>query len=244
MSTPLRSSAPDTVRLVEAARQAYDEGLSMHGGFLPPEVPLTSLPGPLGRYVDICRELPTHYHAPYAHARPWLDERMIGGDPDEVEQAAALTEAQCQLMMTVLGLLAHAYRWDSMPPRPEERLRTSLELPGPLATVWWQVSRRLGIPCVGNLYHFVLTNWRLRSRPEGGRYANGELVGENLELAFHYLLPPSDREERTLFISIVESEARGAEALRAIVALLAAAAREDAHQTTYLLEQLRTEISA
>jgi hypothetical protein len=244
MPAHIGTTASDSLRLAEVARQAYDEGLSPHGGFLPPEIPLTSLPGPLARYVDICRELPRHYHAPDAHVRPWLGEQLSGGGPDEIEQASALAEPQCHLLMTVLGLLAHAYRWDSSPPRPEERQRASLELPDRLAALWWHVSRRLGVPCVGSLYHFVLSNWRLRSRPEGGRYANGELAGENLELAFHYLLPPADREERTLFISIVESEARGAEALRAIVALLSAAAREDAHQTTYLLDKLRTEIAA
>jgi len=244
MPAHIGTTASDTLRLAEVARQAYDEGLSPHGGFLPPEIPLTSLPGPLARYVDICRELPRHYHAPDAHVRPWLGDHLSGGGPDEIEQASALTEPQCHLLMTVLGLLAHAYRWDSSPPRPEERQRTSLELPDRLATLWWHVSRRLRVPCVGSLYHFVLSNWRLRSRPEGGRYANGELAGENLELAFHYLLPPADREERALFISIVESEARGAEALRAIVALLSAAAREDVHQTTYLLDKLRTEIGA
>ena len=236
--------ASDAVRLAEVVRRAYEEDLSPHGGFLPPEIPLTSLPGPLARYVDICRELPRHYHGPDAHVRPWLVEQLRGGGADEIEQAGALTEPQCHLLMTVLGLLAHAYRWDSSPPRPEERRRTSLELPEQLIAPWWHVSRRLGVPCVGSLYHFVLSNWRLRSRPEGGRYANGELAGENLELAFHYLLPPEDREERTLFISIVESEARGAEALRAIVALLSAAAREDVHQTSYLLEKLRTDIAA
>jgi hypothetical protein len=119
-----------------------------------------------------------------------------------------------------------------------------VELPDRLATLWWNVSRRLGVPCVGSLYFFVLSNWRLRSRPDGGRYANGELAGENLELGFHYLLPPADREERAMFMSIVEVEARGAEALRAIVALLFAAAREDAHQTAYLLDKLRSEIGA
>jgi len=62
-----------------------------------------------------------------------------------------------------------------------------------------------------------------RRRPEGGRYANDELVADNLELAFHYLMPPADREERTMFVAIVESEARGAGALQVIVALLAAA---------------------
>ena len=103
---------------------------------------------------------------------------------------------------------------------------------------------QLGVPCVGSLYHLVLSNWRLRSRPEGGRYTNGELAGENLELGFHFLLPPEDREERTLFVSVVESEARGAEALRAIVALLSAAAREDVHQTVFLLEKLRIDIAA
>src|SRR3954451_13361223 len=244
MPTHIGTSASDPLRLAEVVRHAYDEGLSPEGGFLPPDIPLTSLPGPLGRYVDLCRELPRHYHAPEAHVRPWLDDRLRGGGPDEIEQAGALTEPQCHLLMTVLGLLAHAYRWDSAPPRPQERQRTSLELPEPLAAVWWHVSRRLGVPCVGSLYHLVLSNWRLQSRPDGGRYANGELAGENLELAFHYLLPPADREERTLFISIVESEARGAAALGAIVALLSAAAREDVHETTYLLDKLRTDISA
>lgn len=244
MPAYIGTPASDAMRLAEVARQAYDEGLSPHGGFLPPEIPLTSLPGPLARYVDICRELPGHYHGPDAHVRPWLGEQLSGGGRDEIEHASALTEPQCHLLMTVLGLLAHAYRWDSSPPRPAERQRTSLELPDGLAALWWHVSRRLGVPCVGSLYHLVLSNWRLQSRPEGGRYANAELAGENLELAFHYLLPPADREERTLFISIVESEARGAEALRAIVALLSAAAREDVHQTTYLLDKLRTEISA
>ena len=244
MPADIGTTPSEALRLAEAARQAHDEALSPHGGFLPSEIPLTSLPGPLARYVDICRELPRHYHAPDAHVRPWLDEQLRGGGPDELEQAIALTEPQCHLLMTVLGLLAHAYRWDSAPPRPEERQRTSLELPDRLAALWWHASRRLGVPCVGSLYHFVLSNWRLRSRPEGGRYVNGELAGENLELAFHYLLPPADREERTLFISVVESEARGAEALRVIVALLSAAAREDVHQTTYLLDKLRTEIAA
>ena len=242
--THIGTSASDALRLAEAARQAYEEDLSPHGGFLPPEVPLTSLPGPVARYVDICRELPRHYHAPDAHVRPWLGEQLSGGSPDELEQVGALTEPQRHLLMTVLSLLAHAYRWDSSPPRPEERRRTSLELPDQLATLWWQVSRSLGVPCVGSLYYLVLSNWRLRSRPEGGRYVNGELAGENLELAFHYLLPPADREERTMFIAIVESEARGAGALRAIVALLSAAAREDVHQAAYLLEKLRTDIAA
>ena len=244
MLAHIGTPASDPLRLAEVARQAYDEGLSPHGGFLPPEIPLTSLPGPLARHVDICRELPWHYHGPNAHVRPWLDEQFRDGRAEELEQAGVLTEPQCQLLMTVLGLLAHAYRWDSSPPRPQERQRTSIELPDQLAALWSHVSHRLGVPCVGSLYFFELSNWRLRDRPEGGGYANGEVVGENLELAFHYLLPPADREERAIFMSVVESEARGATALRAIVALLSAAAREDVHQTTYLLDQLRTEISA
>ena len=56
-------------------------GLSAHGGFLPPEIPLTSLPGPLRRYVDLCRELPRHYHAPDAHVRPWLDDAVARRRP-------------------------------------------------------------------------------------------------------------------------------------------------------------------
>ena len=87
MPAQIGTTASDTLRLAEVARQAYDEGLSPHGGFLPPEIPLTSLPGPMARYVDICRELPRHYHAPDAHVRPWLGEQLSGGAPDEIEQA-------------------------------------------------------------------------------------------------------------------------------------------------------------
>src|SRR4051812_13852024 len=129
MPTHIGTSASDPLRLAEVVRHAYDEGLSPEGGFLPPDIPLTSLPGPLGRYVDLCRELPRHYHAPEAHVRPWLDDRLRGGGPEEIEQAGALTEPQCHLLMTGLGLLAHAYRWDSAPPRPHERQRTSLGSP-------------------------------------------------------------------------------------------------------------------
>src|SRR5262249_14484528 len=93
------------------------------------------------------------------------------------------------------------------------------------------------------LYHLVLANWQLKTRPEGGAYVNAELAGENLDVAFHYLQPPADRETRALFISVVESEAR-AEALRTIIAHLSAAAREDTHQTTYLLDKLQPEIAA
>ena len=244
MPADIGTSASDALRLAGVVREAYEDGLNPQGGFLPPEIPLTSLPGPLQRYVDLCRELPRHYHGPEAHVRPWLDDELRVGGPDEIEPAGALTEPQSHLLMTVLGLLAHAYRWDSSPPRPEERQRTSLALPDGLAALWWATSRRLGVPCVGTQYTLVLSNWRLVSRPEGGRYSNEELVGEDLDLTFHYLLPPADREERTLFISLVESEARGALALRVIVELLAAAAREDAHRTTYLLDRLRTEIAA
>ncbi len=37
------------VQLAEAVRLSHEEGLSPHGGFLPPEIPLASLPGPVGR---------------------------------------------------------------------------------------------------------------------------------------------------------------------------------------------------
>src|SRR5262245_65674661 len=97
------TAASDTLRLAEAARQAYNEGLSPHGGFLPPEIPLTSLPGPLARYVDICRELPWHYHAPDAHVRPWLREQLSGGGSDEIEQASALADRPCHSLVTVPG---------------------------------------------------------------------------------------------------------------------------------------------
>ena len=96
--------ASDAVRLAEVVRRAYEEGLSPHGGFLPPEIPLTSLPGPLARYVDICRELPRHYHGPDAHVRPWLGEQLRGRGATSDTEAEAVTVAQ------ILQVVRHMLR--------------------------------------------------------------------------------------------------------------------------------------
>ncbi|HEV3257776.1 MAG TPA: cyclic nucleotide-binding domain-containing protein [Gemmataceae bacterium] len=233
---------PQGLRLVASFREAYTNCLNPEGGFLPPVVPAQALPEPWQAYVRSCLELPQHYHGSNAHVRPWLDERVGAWDPAWAGLVEGLGELELNTLMTVLSTLGHAYRWDSAPPRHEEYQRTRIDLPAGLSEPWALVARRLGVPRVGSLYHLVLNNWRLRSRPNGGPYTNAEVAGDNLEFAYPYLLPPADQQARAFFASIIESEARGALALRTIAGLLLAVAHSNAHETVYLLDKLRAEI--
>ena len=224
MPAHIGTTASDAVRLAELARQAYEEGLSPHGGFLPPEIPLTSLPGPLARYVDICRELPRHYHGPDAHVRPWLDEQLRGGGADEIEQAGADRAAVSSAddgpgvagTRLPLGLVAAAPGG-----APADQPGASRPAGRPVVACVAQTRcplRREPVPLRAVELATAISAGRrpLRQRRAGGREPRARVS---------LSVPPEDREERTLFVSIVQSEARGAEALRAIVALLSAAAR-------------------
>jgi CRP-like cAMP-binding protein len=232
----------NALELSNALHDAYATCVTAEGGFLPARIPPATLPAPLDRYVELCRELPARYHGPDAHVRPWLDAELAAWDPAHEAAIDAIQEDERHTLMTVLSTLAHAYRWDSTPPRPEEYERSRIDLPESLFTPWTLVSERLGVLRVGALYHLVIFNWRLASRPEGGEYRNGDINAANLEVSFPYLLAPIEREARALFMTIVEMEARGAQALRTIVALVSAAARESTLEATWLLDRLRDDI--
>lgn len=229
-------------RLATAVAETYAAGISPEGGFLPPNVPLDVLPEGFAGYREACQELPDRFHGEGASVREWLD-RGFGVFPDRLATTIREARAQAELeaLMTAVSVLAHAYRWDSIPVRPERYALERIELPEGLREPWSLLAARLGVIRVGNLFSMVLNNWRLATVPSGSPYSNRALAPRDLDILHAWLRPPERAGLRAFMLCVIETEARGAPALQTIVDLIAAAARQNAHETAFCLDKLETQ---
>lgn len=231
------STTPDV-----AVETAWRESVTPAGGFLSPRIPLDRVPLPFARWQDALAELPGRYHRPDASVRGWLDDAFGEWDPALDGIVTDLGPAETDKLFTVLSFLGHAYRWDSAPPRPDAYRAARIDVPAGIARPWALLARKLDVPRVGNLYSMLGCNWSLRGRTGGEPYRNEELVGDALALQHVWLQAPEDREICAFICTVIETEARGAPALRTIVSLVRAAVRESRHETVFFLDRLRAEI--
>lgn len=232
---------PNTVD-AEPLEVVFAECLSREGGFLPPRVPLVDLPSPFTHYCAAADELSARYHGPDASVRRWLRAEFAGWTDHLRERLDALGLAQAERLMAVVSLLAHAFRWDSAPPRPENYALRRIDLPAGLCEPWTALARRLDQPRVGNLYSMVLSNWRLAGKRGGDAYANHELSNDSIEIVHSWLKPP-ERDALQAFVRTgILTEARGVAAIRTAMALIAAARRGESPLLRELLPRFAAEI--
>lgn len=227
-----------------ALREAFHRYLSPESGFLPSRVPLDTVPEPFRIFRDTCVELPHRYNVyeEGASVRPWLESLFGEWDPALTEHLEAIEEMELDTLMTCASILAHAYRWEVMPPRQANYYLKRIDLPEGLLVPWTIMTRKLDVPRVGNTYHVVLNNWTLKTRSPGSEYVNSELRDENLDLLFNWLLPPVASELRAFMLTATETEARGVPVLRTLIRLVGAAAEGNSAEVLMLLERLNEEL--
>jgi CRP-like cAMP-binding protein len=221
--------------------------LSAEGGFLPRQVPLDVLPGALCAYSDAVVALPEHFHGARCSARRFLADAL--GTPSEEALRAletevdALDEAGLDKAFAVLSVLGHAWRWDRVPAPKENYALTELTLPAALDRPWARAAARFEVPRVGTLYSMVLCNWRLPGRA-GGVYRNEEIESDRLVIAHPWLHGSAADELHCFLMTAVETEARGALAVRTIVDLVQAVEADSLPEVLYLLDRLLAELDA
>jgi Indoleamine 2,3-dioxygenase len=211
-------------------------------GFLPRLTPANSLPARWMPYLNAALELPDRYHFVGADVRPWLASKFAHPIPEADAAIKLLSEPQADRLETVLGVLCHAFRWASAPPAPERYLETAVTLPAGLADVWAAFARSRGNPRVGNMFAIVLSNWRLHDVPGSGRYSPDELRFGAYSVAIPWLQEEKMLALTTFLGASLETEARGAPAIKTAVRLVGAALSDDAALVTALLERFRNEL--
>jgi len=230
--------------LLSRVEQTFRDGLTLEGGFLPRAVPPATLPPPFDEWICAARELPARYHRSDRGVRGWLDALFHTVPVGFEDFLARLSEPQRDRLFSAVSVLGHAYRWNTAPPHAAEYERPSIVLPPGIARPWALLARELGVPRVGNLFAMVLCNFTLAGRHDGGSIQNDEIVAANIEIAHPWLIEPEVAELRTFLLTPIETEARGAQAVRTCMETLRAVVANDSHQVVYLLERLRVEITA
>ena len=159
--------AADQLDIAERVRRAYQTHLNEEGGFLPPAVPLDHLPAPFEPFLKECAELPYPFPAERGGVRTWLNDLFKDDNPAITSAIDGLRYMERLKLMTVLSILGHSFRWDTVPPRPEMVALTHLEFPAGLDTPWTHLAMLMNQPRVGTMWSLLLCNWTLRTKPGG-----------------------------------------------------------------------------
>jgi CRP-like cAMP-binding protein len=239
-----KTSAPTRRKLAARVRQAYEADLGAVGTFMPERTPVHDLPEPFTRYAEACLELPRRHPADDGGVREWLDDLFGAPDPAAMAAVSELADHERDELMTVLSFLAHAYRWDTIPPRPERFAERLIDLPPAIEQPWTELARVLGQPRVGSLWAMVLCNWSLVGVPPGSAYDPLALDRETLRVHYGWVPEAARGHLERFVLTFVLLEARGAAVLRAIVDAVEATAREDVQETAYVLDKLSAAIEA
>jgi Indoleamine 2,3-dioxygenase len=221
---------------------SWHSDLAGETGFLPRLTPANSLPARWTAYLNAALELPNRYHFVGADVRPWLASLFAQPVPNADAVIQGLSEPQADRLETVLGVLCHAFRWASAPPAPERYLETAVTLPAGLADVWAAFARARGNPRVGNMFAIVLANWRLHDVPGSARYSPDELRFGTYSMPIPWLKDEKMLALTTFLGASLETEARGAPAVKTAVQLVGAALSDDASRVAALLEQFRDQL--
>ena len=223
---------------------AWHEDLAGENGFMPRQAPAQRLPSRWMPYLETALALPERYHRSHADVRPWLHWVFRDPVPDADAAIRHLSEPELDCLETVIGVLAHAFRWASAPPLPERYTETTLTLPAGLADVWGAIGRLLDHPRVGNMYSMVLANWRVAGLPGGSAYSVDVLQPRSYQIAFPWLTGEKLEPLTTFLGTSIETEARGAVVVKTAVELIGAATDERARLVTHLLARMRHELDS
>jgi hypothetical protein len=222
----------------DALVDSYRALLGPGGSFLPERVPVfASLPEPFAAFYAATAELSDRYHQPAGGVRKWLDGLFGLSDPEVVAAAAKADVATKAGIFGILTVLAHLYRWDTVPPAAARFAETELRLPAGIARPWTALCDEVGLPHVGTLWSFVLCNWTIPGR-EGDEFDAGALPEQAVRLGCRWLRPPADSSQENFHLAFVCVEAKGEPAIALAVDAVAAAVRHDAEGLTDALTRL------
>ncbi len=210
--------------------------------FLPSRVPPNELPSAFAPYLAACAEVAGRYPEGQGGVRGWLEGEFARYEPAVRQAIRGLSEPERDKMLTLLSVLGHTYRWNSVPPAPARFQEQRISLPPGIAEPWSALARSSGQPRVGTMWSFHLCNWAMNDRPGGVAYRTEDLTDDNVRVAQNWLLPPFDRHLERFSVSFVLLEARGASVLRHLVDGVEAFAGGRLDEALATLEQLQVAI--
>lgn len=212
-------------------------------GFLPDRTPLVTLPIPYNTISEACNDLANNYHGEEKNCRHWLENIFQTVPSDWINKLDSLNNHELEALMTKISLLCHAFRWGCMPAKAEEYNRQNIILPHNLKILWKEVSKKLGIPMVGNFYTIVTNNWRHIDLKQNKEYDANNLKDENIEIIHSWLNDMASNELRSFIVAALGMESQGKNVLTGIKLAYAGIIDNNIHDILKGLEIVDTGIN-
>lgn len=157
-----------------------------HPSFLPQKVPHTQLPDPLNKYVDLLNTLHLWNTRDRGGVRSFLYTAVKDVSID-TRQIDTLSYWEQEKFLSVLTLLAHCYRWNYLPPEPEEFQKQQMEFPDQLWKPLTYVADKLNHPHCGTLWSIMLMNFQVNGQAPGANLLIDKIQFQDLSLAHNWV---------------------------------------------------------
>lgn len=224
--------------IVSNIKEAYSIFLNSQGGFLPPLTPLKKVPTSYQKYLDACKLLPTYLKDQSRGCKDWLDNEFSEFDTQLLDQIDNMSMMEKSTCATLFSVLAHGYRWNTIPSPSKEFNLDHLDLPRGLALPWKHVSEALGTPMVGTLWSLLLNNWEIVGKGGGETYSNSELTYENMNVLHNFHNHPQDEQLKAFVLALVLTEARGAVIIKTLIDIIDSVVRGNEDEIIEIFETL------
>lgn len=168
------------------ATKTFMSDFLLHPSFVPAKVPLMKLPAPFDTYIRILDVLHTVNTASKGGVRNFIETALSTLSIDVV-QIDSLSYWQQEKLLSVLTCLAHCYRWDYLPPSPNEYQRKHLEFPEKLWAPLTHVADKLGHLYCGSHWSTTLLNFQIKDQLPGTDLLLEQVRAEDIYIAHSWV---------------------------------------------------------
>lgn len=205
--------------------------------FIPEKIPLKDLSAPFDIYVDLLDTIYLVNSEAQGGVRKFLEDSLETFTLD-VEQIEALNYWEQEYLFAVLTMLAHSYRWNYLPPSPEEYLKKEVDFPDALWKPLTYVADRLEHPYCGTLWSTMLLNFQLKSHMPGAAIDLDQVRYEDIHITHSWVAQEYHQQLEQWIKVFVMTDLVGATANVACIHILQGIMKNDAIAVSTALDQL------
>ncbi|GAL83663.1 hypothetical protein MYP_890 [Sporocytophaga myxococcoides] len=208
-----------------------------HPSFLPEKVPHTRLPAPFDIYVDLLNHVYLWNSKDRGGVRSFLYNALseVSIDNKEID---ALDYWEQEKLLSVLTLLAHCYRWNYLPPEPDEFLKQNMNFPHQLWQSLSYVADKLEHPHCGTLWSIMLMNFQVIEQAPGTNLQIDKVNFQDLSLAHNWVCKEFQGQLEHWIKIFIMTEVVGTTANKACMQVLKAIIENDKDMLGKALELL------
>ncbi|MBO9700348.1 MAG: hypothetical protein J7604_09085 [Sporocytophaga sp.] len=208
-----------------------------HPSFLPQNVPLAQLPEPFNIYVDLLNSMYLWNSKERGGVRSFVYETLLDVSITDTE-IDALNYWEQEKLLSVLTLLAHCYRWNYLPPEPEEFQKQQMEFPDPIWKPLTYLADKLEHPHCGTLWSIMLMNFQINGQAPGTNILIDKIQFNDLSLIHNWLCKEFQGQLEHWIKIFIMTEVVGTTANKACMNILNAMIENDKEMLANALDML------